>query len=200
MVEIQNININDLVESEDGTFENEIILSPIKQMNSKNLASESEMHRILIHLHKKSEDDEPEKNKSGYDIVPSFFTLDVGKNIARYDKLIECNGELKITNTKYVLDENGNNILDKDNHYVTEKADTNLYVSTFCGAGHSRTQKNLFVKADIVDKLNDILLCGMPKNLMYDIPSKWNAYYAMATTDSTPISEAPNIVFYLHFQ
>lgn len=194
MVEIQNININDLVESEDGTFENEIILSPIKQMNSKNLASESEMHRILIHLHKKSEDDEPEKNKSGYDIVPSFFTLDVGKNIARYDKLIECNGELKITNTKYVLDQNGNNILDKDNHYVTEKADTNLYVSTFCGAGHSRTQKNLFVKADIVDKLNDILLCGMPKNLMYDIPSKWNAYYAMATTDSTPISEAPNIV------
>lgn len=195
MVEIQNLNINDLVKINDKKFENEIVLSPIKQENSKNLASESEMHRILIHLGKQSEDDEPKKNSSGYDIVPSFFTLEVGKNVARYDKLIESNGELKITNMKYVLDENGNKKLDKDNNYVTEKdGDTKMYVSTFCGAGHSRTQKNLFVQTDVVDKLNDILLCGMPKDLIYDRPSKWNAYYAMATTDSTPIEYTPNIV------
>lgn len=195
MVEIQNLNINDLVKTKNGKFENEIVLSPVKQENSKNLASESEMHRILMHLGKKSEDDEPQKNSSGYDIVPSFFTLDVGKNIARYDKLIESKGELKITNMKYVLDEKGNKILDEDNHYVTVKdGDTKTYVSTFCGAGHSRTQKNLFVQADVVDKLNDILLCGMPKDLIYDRPSKWNAYYAMVTTDSTPLKKAPNIV------
>lgn len=194
MVEIQNININDLVKNDDGTFENEIVLSPYKQENSMNLASESEMHRILIHLNKKSEDDKPEKNKSGYDIVPSFFTLDVGKNIARYDKLIESKGEVKITNTEYVLDEEGNRILDKDNHYVTKKTETNRYVSTFCGAGHSRTQKNLFVQADVVNQLNDILLCGMPPNLIYDRPSKWNAYYAMVTTDSVALKETPNIV------
>lgn len=194
MVEIQNININDLVKNDNGTFENEIVLSPYKREHSMNLASESEMHRILIHLNKKSEDNESEKNKNGYDIVPSFFTLDVGKNISRYDKLIESKGELKITNTEYVLDEEGNKILDKDNHYVTKKTDTNRFVSTFCGAGHSRTQKNLFVHTDVVEKLNDILLCGMPKNLMHDTPSKWNAYYAMVTTDSTALSEAPNIV------
>ena len=194
MVEIQNISINDLVKNEDGTFENEIVLSPNKQMNSKNLASESEMHRILMHLGEKAEDGKPQKNDSGYDIVPSFFTLDVGKNIARYDKLIKCKGELKVTNMKYLLDENGNKILDKDNHYVTEKADSNMYVATFCGAGHSRTQKNLFVQSEVVDKLNDILLCGMSKSLIYDRPSKWNAYYAMVTTDSTPLKETPNIV------
>ncbi|MBQ6886249.1 MAG: hypothetical protein IJN54_01890 [Lachnospiraceae bacterium] len=194
MVEIQNININDLVKNDDGTFENEIVLSPYKQENSKNLASESEMHRILMHLNKKSEDDKPEKNTSGYDIVPSFFTLDVGKNIARYDKLIKDKGILKITNMEYVLDEEGNKILDKDNHYVTKKKDTKQYASTFCGAGHSRTQKNLFVDMEVVDKLNDILLCGMPKNLMHDTPSKWNAYYAMVTTDSTALSNAPKIV------
>lgn len=194
MVEIQNISINKLVENSDGTYENEIILSPTQQINSKNLASESEMHRILMHLDKKSEDDTPQKNKSGYDIVPSFFTLDVGKNIARYDKLIDCNGELKITNMKYVLDDEGNKILDEDKHYVIEKESTDTYVSTFCGAGHSRTQKNLFVHSDVIDKLNDILLCGMPKNLVYDRPSKWNAYYAMVTTDSTPLEKVPNIV------
>lgn len=194
MVEIQNININDLVNKGNRIFENEIILSPTKQMNSKNLASESEMHRILIHLGEKTEDGQPLKNNSGYDIVPSFFTLDVGKNIDRYNKLIECNGELKITNMKYVLDDEGNKILDEEKHYVKEVESTETYVSTFCGAGHSRTQKNLFVQSDVIDKLNDILLCGMPKNLIYDRPSKWNAYYAMVTTDSTPLKETPNIV------
>lgn len=194
LVEIQNLNINDL-KTNGEKFENEIILSPIKRENSKNLASESEMHRILMHLGMQSEDDKPQKNASGYDIVPYFFTLEVGKNVARYDKLIESNGELKVTNMKYVLDEDGKKNLDEDNHYVTEKdGDTKTYVSTFCGAGHSRTQKNLFVQTDVVDKLNDILLCGMPKDLTYDRPSKWNAYYAMATTDSTPLKYTPNIV------
>ena len=103
--------------------------------------------------------------------------MEVGKNVARYDKLIESNGELKVTNMKYVLDKDGKKILGKDNHYVTVgDGATKTYVSTFCGAGHSRTQKNLFVQTDVVDKLNDILLCGMPKDLIYDRPSKWNAY------------------------
>lgn len=194
MVEVQSININDMVKNEDGTYENEIILTPNKQINSKNLASESELHRILLRLNKKSDDNEHEKNKSGYTIIPSYFTLEVGKNVERYDKLIGCNGELTVTNKAYVLDENGSKILDEDNHYKLETADQCKYVSTFCSAGHSRTHKNLFVQKDIVDKLNDILLCGMPKTLVYDRPSKWNAYYAMVTTDSTPVEYMPNIV------
>lgn len=80
MVEVQSININDMVRNEDGTYENEIILTPNKQINSKNLASESELHRILLHLNKKADEEEPEKNKSGYTIIPSYFTLEVGKN------------------------------------------------------------------------------------------------------------------------
>lgn len=194
MVEVQSININDLVTNEDGSYKNEIMLSPNKQINSKNLASESELHRILLHLSKRTDEDEPEKNKSGYTIIPSYFTLEVGKNVKRYDKLIECNGELTITNKEYALDENGNKILDEDNHYRLETSSQSQYVSTFCSAGHSRTQKSLFVQKDIVDKLNDILLCGMPNSLVYDRPSKWNAYYAMVTTDSTPVTYMPNIV------
>lgn len=194
MVEVQSININDLVMNDDGSFSNEIVLTPNKQINSKNLASESELHRILLHLNKKADNEESEKNKSGYTIIPSYFTLEVGKNVERYDKLIDCNGELTVTNKEYALDENGNKILDEDNHYRLKIADQCKYVSTFCSAGHSRTQKNLFVQKDIVDKLDDILLCGMPKTLVYDCPSKWNAYYAMVTTDSTPVTYMPNIV------
>lgn len=194
MVEVQSININDMVKNGDGTYENEIILTPNKQINSKNLASESELHRILLHLNKKTDEDEPEKNKSGYTIIPSYFTLEVGKNVERYNKLIDCNGELTVASKEYVLDEDGNKILDEENHYKLETSRQDKYVSTFCSAGHSRTQKNLFVQKDIVDNLNDILLCGMPESLVYDRPSKWNAYYAMVTTDSTPVTYMPNIV------
>lgn len=183
-----------MVKNEDGTYKNEIVLTPNKQINSRNLASESELHRILLHLDKKVNGNDPKENKSGYTIIPSYFTLDVGKNVKRYDKVIECNGKLTIINQKYVLDQNGNRIMDENNHYKLEVSDRNTYVSTFCGAGHSRTQKNLFVKIDIEDQLNDILLCGMPKSLVYDRPSKWNAYYAMVTTDSTPVEYMPNIV------
>ena len=194
MVEVQSININDMVKNDDGTYRNEIVLTPNKQINSKNLASESELHRILLHLNKQPDDNEPEKNKTGYTIISSYFTLEVGKNVERYDKLIDCNGELIVTSKEYTLDENGNKILDADNHYKLKTVSQCKYVSTFCGAGHSRTQKNLFVQKDIVDKLNDILLCGMPKALIYDRPSKWNAYYSMVTTDSAPVTYMPNIV------
>jgi hypothetical protein len=189
MVEIQDISINDLIKNKDGDFDNEIILSPIKQENSKNLASESEFHRIMIHLNGKHE-----KSLSGYDIAPDYFTLNVGKNVKRYEELIKKNGELFIKRMQYVLDEADEKILDDEKHYKLSEIDIRKYVYTFCGAGHSRTQKNLFVLEDVADKLNDILLCGMDKDMTYDRPSKWNAYYAMATTDSTPVTYMPNIV------
>ena len=101
MVEVQSININDMLKNGDGTYRNEIILTPNKQANSKNLASESELHRILLHLNKKPGKEEPEKNKSGYAVIPSYFTLEVGKNVKRYNKLIDCNGELTVSNKEY---------------------------------------------------------------------------------------------------
>ena len=194
MVEVQSIHINDLTTNADGTYKNEIILTPNKQLHSKNLAKESELHRILLHLNKKPNQEEPAKNKSGYTIIPSYFTLEVGKNVKRYHKLIDCSGELTIVDKQYALDKDGKKILDEDNHYKLETVGRNTYVSTFCGAGHARTQKSLFVRKDMIDKLNDILLCGIPKSLVYDRPPKWNAYYAMVTTDSTPVAYMPNIV------
>lgn len=194
MVEIQNININDMTKDVEKGYVNEICLTPTKLRNSKNLASESELHRILLHLYKEENGVNPEINSSGYQVVPYLFTLDVGKNISRYNKLIECGGEIYISILDYELDVDGNKILDENNRCKLKEVSRTKYVSAFCGAGHSRTQKNLFVDASIMDKLNDILLCGMPADLEYDKPSKWNAYYAMTTTDSSPVEYMPNIV------
>lgn len=97
--------------------------------------------------------------------------MEIGKNVKRYDVLREHGGILKVTRGEV----------------------TTEYVSEFCGASHSRTQKNLFVDRSIKDKLDDILQCGIPKNTDYPKPSKWNAYYALVTTNSQPVSK-PNIV------
>jgi len=190
MVEIQTININDLsTDKENGDFINEIVLTPKKQEQAKSLAAESEFHRIMLHLHGKED-----KNKSGYTIIPGYFTLDVGKNKIRYQKLIDEDGRISIKRLEYVCDEKGNKLLDESKHYKMTEKDTKNYVSTFCGAGHSRVQKNLFVQEDLTQKLNDIILCGMESDMVYDRPSKWNAYYAMVTTDSIKVDHIPNIV------
>ena len=57
-----------MTRKEDGTYHNEIVLTPYKQMNAKNLARESELHRILLHLEKEA-GGETEKNKSGYTVI-----------------------------------------------------------------------------------------------------------------------------------
>jgi len=72
MVEIQNINIKDMLKNEDGTYKNKIVLMPNKQINSKNLANKSELHRILLHLDKKVNGNEPEKMKA---VIQSFLLI-----------------------------------------------------------------------------------------------------------------------------
>ena len=170
MVETQNLNINWLKQNEDGSYTNEIVLSAAREQSTRNLSSESELHRILKHLYKK-EHGHIEVNEAGREIIPYLITLEIGKNVKRYDVLKEHGGILKVTRGEV----------------------TTEYVSEFCGASHSRTQKNLFVDRGIKDKLDDILLCGIPKNTDYPKPSKWNAYYALVTTNSKSVS-TPNIV------
>lgn len=170
MVETQNLNINWLKQNEDGSYTNEIVLSESKEQSTRNLSSESELHRILKHIYKK-EHGHIEVNEAGREIIPYLITLEIGKNVKRYDVLKEHGGILKVTRGEV----------------------TTEYVSEFCGASHSRTQKNLFVDRSIKDKLDDILLCGIPKNTDYPKPSKWNAYYALVTTNSKSVS-TPNIV------
>lgn len=169
-----------MIKTEAGKIENKIKLSTGDDTYTRNLSSESELHRILIHLSGKHK-----YNKSGYEKVPYLFTLDVGKDKKRYQSLINNQGKVDL-----IIEE----LEESNNDEPKIKQITKEYASTFCGAGHSRTQKNLFVETHIIDKMNDILLCGMPKDLIYDRPSKWNAYYAMVTTDSTPVSYMPNIV------
>lgn len=141
-------------------------------INSKVKVAESELLRILKHLEgvEVSQGNEYELN--------SIISLKVGKNTKRYNKLTSRKGTLSILEC------------DKNGHIK----DVNTYISQFTGAGHSRCQKSLFIRSDLCKKVDDICRCGIPRDIVYDKPSKWNAYYAMVTTDSFPLKELPNIV------
>lgn len=175
-------------EKNDGKFINELKLSPEQESMTKTLSSESELHRILIHL-----SGEHDYNTTGREIVPYLVTLDVGRDKKKYQTLIDHDGVLKITRQKVKTDADGEPVLDADGNEI-QKDVTTEYIAEFCGASHSRNQKQLFVEKSIKDKLDDILLCGIPKDTVYPKPSKWNAYFALVTTDTEPVSYMPNIV------
>lgn len=65
--------------------------------------------------------------------------------------------------------------------------------------GNIRNSKIIFVKEDLFDKVNKILLCGMPEDMEFDYFSKFNAYYALVNTDSTAVT-MPRMVVIKDFE
>lgn len=162
-----------------------------KDTESKVSVAESELLRILKHLEGKSLTDKD---------VDSIVSLKVGKNVKKYDELIRRNGLLKLAvhECKYEMEykESDKSVKPVKNGKVTHRYDKNVstYKSMLTGAGHSRNCKSLYVRTDVVHKMNQILLCGIPWKLKYAKPAKWNSYYAMCSTDSEPVKELPNII------
>lgn len=160
-------------------------------MESKVSVAESELLRILKHLEDKDLTDKD---------VDSIISLKVGKNVKKYDYLIGCKGYIKLAKfeCKYEQEYNAEkgNVKHKKNGQITHRIDKSVetYKSMLTGAGHSRNCKSLFIHTDVVNKMNKILLCGIPDNIVYGRPAKWNAYYAMCTTDSEPVKDLPNMV------
>lgn len=77
----------------------------------------------MKHIYKK-EHGHIEVNEAGREIIPYLITLEIGKNVKRYDVLRKHDGTLKVTRGDVTIE----------------------YVSEFCGASHSRTQKNVALK------------------------------------------------------
>ena len=62
------------------------------------------------------------------------------------------------------------------------------YVRFMCGAGHARTNRTLFVDERIFDELDEVLRCGVGRDVVV-APSKWNAYYALTSSATYQVSE-----------
>lgn len=62
------------------------------------------------------------------------------------------------------------------------------YKRLLSSSGNIRNKKVIFINEELYDKANEILLCGMPTDMEHDVLAKFSAYYAMASTDSTPVT------------
>lgn len=78
--------------------------------------------------------------------------------------------------------------LAKEGFYLNDRH----YVRFMCGAGHARTNRSLFIAEDIFEKVDEILRCGIGRNVTI-APAKWNAYYALTSSATYRVSE-PKVV------
>lgn len=88
--------------------------------------------------------------------------------------------------------------LDKDkNIKVDDKGNSMIKNVVFkrlmANSGSIRNKKVTFIRENLWSKANEILLGGLPADMKYPHISKFNAYYALPSTDSTPVTQ-PNIV------
>lgn len=187
MCSFRCINLNELSPEK----RNNVIRHSVKKdKESRITVAESELLRILKHLEGKDIEESE---------LDSIISLKVGKNVKKYDYLIRKNGVLKLIQHECKYDNAG-----KITHRQDKQVDK--YKSMITGAGHSRNCKSYFIRTDIVRKLDEILRCGIPlikkynrkkhryQYTTYARPAKWNAYYAMCSTDSVPIKRLPNII------
>lgn len=145
---------------------NEITIDESKLYKYATLVRESELIRILKHLNPENlKSDLKCKNKSkSYPFVKDLISVSVEDNTEKYKA------------TKGIISFNGV----KFKRIVSSSSNV-------------RNSKVLFIREDLFDKANEILLCGLPNGLMHDCFAKFSAYYALASTDSVPVT-MPRII------
>ncbi|MDP4143116.1 MAG: hypothetical protein Q8936_01355 [Bacillota bacterium] len=80
--------------------------------------------------------------------------------------------------------------IDVDDNKITNEV---KYRRLMAGSGSIRNKKVTFIREELWGKANEILLGGLPKDMEYPQISKFNAYYALPSTDSTAVT-TPNII------
>lgn len=171
---IRAVKVNKL---QDGVIEmtsNDII-------NSKILVNDSELLRIIKHL-------QPPTEEKDYPYIPGLISLKVNKSINKYRQVRDNDGCLTIGEQEW------KNVGTEEETKWELSTEKNTKIKRLLTAsGHTRSKKSLFIEEKLQEKVDDILMCGLPKDTQYDKLSKWNSYYGLVSTDSKVVS-MPNIV------
>ncbi|WMJ81234.1 hypothetical protein RBU49_02980 [Clostridium sp. MB40-C1] len=114
------------------------------------------------------------------DIITASVKIDTYKNktkefITLSYQQVDKNGIIKV-------DDKGNELIKNVK-----------YKRLMASSGSIRNKKVTFIREDLWSKANDILLGGLPSDIKHSQMSKFNAYYALPSTDSTPVT-SPKIV------
>ena len=123
--------------------------------------------------------------------------------LSYYDKIKESGGLLDLVHVRYENDDdNADSTEDEDENKDEEKkggekptGEVERFKRLMCGSSHARSGKAVFIREDLYEAVHTILLGGMfdptDKVEFKKGCAKWNAYYALAATDSTPVTLNP---------
>lgn len=183
MYKILRLNLKDAFKDED----NEVVIK-INEDNLKKcftLVKESETIRIIRAL-----DNDNNSLIDGYTYIKDLIAIKSYKQT--YQSIVkEVKGIIKVQ--FYRLKEKENCKSDKK-EYEEENTSSMTFKRFMSSSGNVKNKKIIFIKEDLFNKANEILLCGLDDDMEHDTFSKYNSYYAMAQTDSTPVAMPNKIV------
>lgn len=177
-IHISKLETMSIIDSTTNEISYKIIakISPNELQKIKIKTDESELIRIIKTLEPKNND----IDGSEFSFVKDLLILKVGK-AKKYTDFQMTNGEFTLQVIDGQLENGEPNIIE-----------SRVFKRKICASGHNRSQKVMFVSADLYNKIEEISFCGIDKESMF-ISSKINAYIGLIATDSKVVS-TPNIV------
>ncbi|MDD4564229.1 MAG: hypothetical protein PHE79_01890 [Eubacteriales bacterium] len=177
ILKFKNQDIEETVVEETGEKSFCISISEDKLDKKTTLVRESEIIRIIKALD--IDDCKPRKDKNGRDSDFPFVKDLIAINVSTKQYKKNNEGIITLKIEKKV----GSKTRKKEYRFIRLLASTS----------NIRNKKIIYIKENLYDKVNEILLCGMPTDMEHKQFSKYSAYYALASTDSIPVT-MPNLV------
>ncbi len=185
-----------------------------RKPNQVHLYDESELLRIV-----KSLEEQLGEKHDKFDNSPDVWGVVFvdATNTKAYEAVMNNGGVLTLEHYRYqkIRDEapaeDENSSKKKKPKYNTEIVcmdETESFKRLMCGSSHSRQKKAVFIREDLYDAVNEILLGGIESPAKYvnkdkntqKNTAKWNAYYALAATSSTNVETPEKIIVVKDFK
>lgn len=149
--------------------------------------------------------------------VEGLISVNVRYNISKYNSLKRNDGILILQHWKWIDANKGKKgsdgkklspqfklvqCFDDSKNPIVER-----FKRVIVGSGHNRGKKALFIREDLFEKIDKIMLGGIDEySAINGYPyykkgyAKWNSYYGLPSTDSKPVKYVPNIVVIKDFK
>lgn len=135
--------------------------------------------------------------------------VDVNKSTKKYEAIQQNNGVLELVHFRYVEarfqeEDESKGKRKKQQKTIKPTGETERFKRLMCGSSHSRNGKAVFIREELYEAVHKILLGGMGKPngeiAFKNGCAKWNAYYALAATDSIPVTTPDKIIVIKDFK
>lgn len=182
LCKVRRIKINyvNTVLEDDGKYYKLVVdMTPVAKNISRIMTDESELHRIIQHLHPQGVELEGK-----YRYFNDIIVLKVG-NSNKYMHLVKQGNvhrkpeDIGVIEVRVFADKEKNNLVK-----------TEIFKHLIVNASHIRSQKAFFVNTEneLYDKVDEIIRCGIPKDKKVEYISKWTSYYGLQASNSTPVT------------